>query len=262
MHPRIESAPLVSVIIPTIGTMNDKGNARFIDDCVASLRKNETSTKFEIVVVTTGTISPITTLSNADRTVVYDTNDFNFAQAVKLGRTYSTGDHLLILNDDTTVAEADLITRMMEIGQIDEVGIVGAKLTYPDGRLQHVGMVMLPSGPTHCWIAKAGKEPGYFGSTLTPRNYSAITAAAMLTRISIFDEWAASIPPLPVTSTMSTTASALERLATAWPGLPTLISPITRVPASCARGLTRRKAPCSIKVGMPITASIPTTHPP
>jgi GT2 family glycosyltransferase len=187
VHPRIESAPLVSVIIPTIGTMNDKGNARFIDDCVASLRKNETSTKFEIVVVTTGTIAPISALNDADRTVVYDTTNFNFAAAINLGRANATGEHLLILNDDTTVAEADPITRMLEIGQIDEVGIVGAKLTYPDGRLQHVGMVMLPSGPTHCWIAKPGKEPGYFGSTLTPRNYSAITAAAMLTRTSVFD---------------------------------------------------------------------------
>jgi GT2 family glycosyltransferase len=187
VHPRIKSAPLVSVIIPTVGTLNDKGNARFIDDCVASLKKHETKTRFEIVVVTTGTIDPITALTDADRTVVYDTKDFNFAEAINLGRANATGEYLLILNDDTTVAEADPINRMLEIGHIDEVGIVGAKLTYPDGRLQHVGMVMLPSGPTHCWIAKAGKEPGYFGSTLTPRNYSAITAAAMLTRTSIFD---------------------------------------------------------------------------
>jgi GT2 family glycosyltransferase len=188
VHPKITSTPKVSVIIPTIGTMNDKGNARFIDDCVASLKKRETKTPFEIVVVTTGTIAPVTTLTDSDRTVVYDTSNFNFAEAINRGRANASGDYLLILNDDTTVAEADPITRMLEIGQIDEVGIVGAKLTYPDGRLQHVGMVMLPSGPTHCWIAKAGKEPGYFGSTLTPRNYSAITAAAMLTRTSVFDE--------------------------------------------------------------------------
>ena len=77
---------------------------------------------------------------------------------------------------------------MLELGQIPEVGIVGCKLTYPDGRLQHVGMVLLPSGPTHCWIGRPGKEPGYFGSTLTPRNYLAVTAAAMLVRTSVFDE--------------------------------------------------------------------------
>ncbi|MGI9136963.1 MAG: glycosyltransferase family 2 protein, partial [Candidatus Nanopelagicales bacterium] len=149
VHPKVTTSAKVSVIIPTIGTMNDKGNARFVDDCVASLRKHETHTPFEIVVVTTGTIDPIRSLTEQDRTVVYDTSDFNFAEAINLGRANSAGDYLLILNDDTTVAEADPITRMLELGQIDEVGIVGAKLTYPDGRLQHVGMVMLPSGPTH-----------------------------------------------------------------------------------------------------------------
>jgi len=48
-------------------------------------------------------------------------------------------------------------------------------------------MVLLPTGPTHCWIGRPGKEPGYFGSTLTPRNYSAVTAAAMLVRTEVFD---------------------------------------------------------------------------
>ena len=48
-------------------------------------------------------------------------------------------------------------------------------------------MVLLPSGPTHPFIFKAGKEFGYFGSTLSPRNYSAFTAADIFTRVSLFD---------------------------------------------------------------------------
>ena len=120
--------------------------------------------------------------------IVYETGDFNFAEAINLGRTAATGDYLLLLNDDTTVALRDPVTRMLEIGQIPGVGVTGCLLTYPDGRLQHVGMVILPSGPTHAWIGKSGKEYGYFGSILTPRNYSAVTAAAMLVRTSVFDE--------------------------------------------------------------------------
>jgi GT2 family glycosyltransferase len=76
---------------------------------------------------------------------------------------------------------------MLEIGQAEGVGAVGAKLTYPDGRIQHAGLVLLPSGPTHVYIAKPGDYPGYFGSTLMPRNYSAVTAAAMLTKVDAFD---------------------------------------------------------------------------
>ncbi len=77
---------------------------------------------------------------------------------------------------------------MLEIGQ--RAGWVpwARSSTYPDGRLQHAGIVLLPSGPTHVHIAKPGNYPGYFGSTLTPRNYSAVTAAAMLTPTEAFDE--------------------------------------------------------------------------
>jgi GT2 family glycosyltransferase len=191
VHPRIKGDHLVSVIIPTIGTPNERGDRRFIDDCVASLIEGERRTRLQIIIVTTGVIGEVI----AERAgmhevtqIVYETGDFNFAEAINLGRTAATGDYLLLLNDDTTVAQRDPVTRMLEIGQIPGVGITGCLLTYPDGKLQHVGMVMLPSGPTHAWIGKPGKEYGYFGSILTPRNYSAVTAAAMLVRTSVFDE--------------------------------------------------------------------------
>ena len=190
VHPRITGEHMVSVIIPTIGTPNESGNRRFVDDCVASLLAHETKTPLQIIIVTTGVIDPVDVAETGEHTIVhivYDTLAFNFAEAINLGRTAATGDYLLLLNDDTTVAEPDPVTRMLEIGQIPEVGITGCLLTYPDGKLQHVGIVMLPSGPTHAWIGKPGKEYGYFGSILTPRNYSAVTAAAMLVRTRVFD---------------------------------------------------------------------------
>jgi GT2 family glycosyltransferase len=153
--------------------------------------QHESSATLEFVIVTTGVIPDVPVdLHGKHRIkhVVYETDRFNFSEAINTGRAAATGDYLLILNDDTTVAASNPVTRMLEIGQIEQVGIVGCRLTYPDGRLQHVGMVLLPSGPTHCWIGKPGKEAGYFGSTLTPRNYLAVTAAAMLVRTTVFDE--------------------------------------------------------------------------
>lgn len=191
VHPRVAADPLVSVIIPTIGTKNTAGTGRFVDEAVRTLVERETQTRLEFVIVTTGVIPDVRVDFHGRhpiRHVVYDTTDFNFAEAVNLGRTAATGDYLLLLNDDTTVAESNPVTRLLEVGQIPEVGIAGCRLTYPDGRLQHVGMVLLPSGPTHCWIGRPGKETGYFGSTLTPRNYLAVTAAAMLVRTEVFDE--------------------------------------------------------------------------
>ena len=190
VHPRVASDPVVSVIIPTIGSIDDAGTARFVDDAVHSLMASETYATLEIIVVTTGVIPDVQVDIHGKHTlrhVVYDTERFNFSEAINTGRAAATGEYLLLLNDDTAVAAPNPVTRLLELGQIPEVGVVGCKLTYPDGRLQHVGMVLLPSGPTHCWISRPGREPGYFGSTLTPRNYLAVTAAALLVRASVFD---------------------------------------------------------------------------
>jgi GT2 family glycosyltransferase len=186
VHARVHGNPKVSVIIPTIGTRRSDRSPRFVDQAVGTLRAAETGVSLEIIAVTTGEIEPI---EGVDQQVVYmPTGAFNFAEAINLGRAHATGEYLLLLNDDTTANTPDPVTRLLEIGQTTGVGAVGAKLTYPDGRLQHAGIVLLPSGPTHVYIAKSGSYPGYFGSTLTPRNYSAVTAAAMLTPTRVFDE--------------------------------------------------------------------------
>ena len=184
VHPNVEGQPLVSVIIPTIGTRAPRGSTRMVDDAVASV-KAATDMPIEVVAVTTGVIDPI---EGVDAQVVYECTDFNFAEAINLGRVHARGDYLLILNDDTSVAEGDPVSRMLEVAQIPGVGIVGAKLTYPTGKIQHAGIVMLPTGPHHVHIAHGGDWPGYFGSTLTPRNYSAVTAAALLVSAATFDE--------------------------------------------------------------------------
>jgi GT2 family glycosyltransferase len=183
VHPNVTDTPVVSVIIPTAGA-TDKHGRRLVDQAIASLRASEHTIDFHIIVVTTGAVLPI---PGADTTIDYHGDRFNFAEAINQGRAAATGEYLLLLNDDTSCISETPALRLLEIAQVEGVGIVGAKLTYPDGRLQHVGLIALPSGPTHCWIGKPGKFPGYFGSTLTPRNYSAVTAAAMLVRTSVFD---------------------------------------------------------------------------
>ena len=188
VHADIQGAPKVSVLIPTVGTLSARSGRRFVDEAVSTLRSTETRIPLEIIAITTGQMDSI---DGVDRQVVYQPEGtFNFAEAINLGRASATGEYLLLLNDDTTADAPDPVTRLVEIGQSAGVGAVGAKLSYPDGRLQHAGIVLLPSGPTHVHIAKPGSFPGYFGSTLTPRNYSAVTAAAMLTPIEVFDELA------------------------------------------------------------------------
>ncbi len=177
----------VTVIIPTALTVNHKTKKPFVFAAIDTLKQQETHTDFEIIVVTTNEQAPIL---GADKQVTYTTDNFNFAQAINLGAENADpqSEYLLLLNDDTEAIEPNPITRMLEIAQIENVAAVGAKLSYPDRKLQHVGIVMLPSGPTHPFIAKSKSEYGYFGSALTPRNYSAVTAAAMLTSKKAFEE--------------------------------------------------------------------------
>ena len=186
VHPRIHADSRVSVVIPTIGRRRGPGDIRLVDQAVASLRTQSRDIEIEVIVITTGELDAI---EGADKQVVYEPSDgFNFAEAVNLGRAHASAEHLLILNDDTIAQPVDPIERLLELAQNPEVGAVGAKLNYPDGRIQHAGIVLLPSGPTHVHISKPGSFPGYFGSTLTPRNFSAVTAAAMMTSVEGFDE--------------------------------------------------------------------------
>jgi GT2 family glycosyltransferase len=183
VRPRVPEPPLVSVIIPTVGTARKGQTRRLVDEAVASLRAH-TGIPIEIIAVTTGAIDPI---EGVDTQVVYETDAFNFAEAINIGRAHAQGSFLFLLNDDTSVAEGDPVLSMLEVAQIPGVGVVGAKLTYPNGKLQHAGIVLLATGPHHVHISRDGSDPGYFGSTLTPRNYSAVTAAALLVRTEVFD---------------------------------------------------------------------------
>jgi GT2 family glycosyltransferase len=69
------------------------------------------------------------------------------------------------------------------------VGAVGAKLLYPDGRLQHIGIVLGVAGlAAHAFHQHPGVSPGYAGSAMIARNYSAVTGACLMTRRAVFDE--------------------------------------------------------------------------
>jgi len=189
IHPRTTlQTTFVSVIIPTIGTKNARGTNTFVAEAIRTLKEKETQTQLEFIVVTTGELPPIT---GADQQVVYSpTHGFNFSEAINLGAKHANADsdYLLLLNDDTTAESTNPVTKLLELAQINNVAAVGAKLTYPNGNLQHAGIILLPSGPTHPYIGRSGKEYGYFGATLTPRNYSAVTAAAMLVKKTEFNK--------------------------------------------------------------------------
>jgi GT2 family glycosyltransferase len=124
------------------------------------------------------------------RVVVHSADGpFNFSRKINEGVAASTGEHIVLFNDDLEAIDGEWMTAMLEYSQEPDIGAVGAKLLYPDGRLQHVGIVLGVNGiAAHAYHQHPGTTPGYMGNVIGPRNYSAVTAACLMTRRSVFDE--------------------------------------------------------------------------
>ena len=118
------------------------------------------------------------------RIVDYD-QDFNFSTVVNLGAAHARGTHLLLLNDDTEVITPDWLLQMLD-ACTDGVGVVGAKLLFEDGTLQHAGHTYR-TGPGHVGFGLPGNSIGRDGLLTLRREVAGVTAACMLTPYSVFD---------------------------------------------------------------------------
>ena len=191
----IVDRPLVSVIIPTAGrpAQTAAGPRDLPLACVRSIVERTDYDRYEIVLVDDGTVSDELARYAASeprvRRVTYTSaGPFNFARKVNFSARHAAGEHLLLLNDDTEVISPEWMRAMLEYSQQPQIGAVGAKLLFPDGRIQHVGVVLgIGGGACHVFSGGPGDSPGYYGSAWVIRNYSAVTAACCMTRRDVFE---------------------------------------------------------------------------
>jgi GT2 family glycosyltransferase len=114
---------------------------------------------------------------------------FNYAVINNEAARRSNSPILLFLNDDTSVISGGWLTAMVEMVVRPEVGAVGAKLLYPDGRIQHAGVVMgLFGNCGHAFKGLEGDAHHYFDFPDVIRNVSAVTGACLMTRADVFHE--------------------------------------------------------------------------
>ena len=122
------------------------------------------------------------------RLVDYD-RPFNFSAKINLGAVHSEGEHLLLLNDDIEVITPDWIERMVMYSAMPEIGAVGGRLLWEDGRLQHVGVALrTTASPGHLYHGFAGDFNGYANDVLVAQNCLAVTGACLMTRRELFEE--------------------------------------------------------------------------
>jgi len=197
---KVRGTPLVSLVIPTAGKLRTVGE-RSVDVLAQAIRSVVQKTAYnhyEFVIVVGGS-SPARTLPDSTLEALEGTRHevitldrlglFNFSASINAGAAAASGEHLVLFNDDLEVISPDWLTAMLEYSQEPGVGAVGARLLYPDGRLQHVGIVLGVAGvAAHAYHQHPGVSPGYGGSAMMARNYSAVTAACMMTRRAVFDD--------------------------------------------------------------------------
>ncbi len=112
---------------------------------------------------------------------------FNYSIANNVGTLASRGDVLLYLNDDTEAVVPDWIEQLLEQLQQPGVGIVGTKLIYPEGLIQHAGVFFATPGPSHVGVYLEADAPGYMGMLTVQRNCVAVTGACLMTSRNTFD---------------------------------------------------------------------------
>jgi len=123
--------------------------------------------------------------------VVTYTGKFNYSAVNNLGVSYSTGDYILLLNNDIEVISVNWMEELLMYAQREDVGAVGAKLYYPDKTIQHAGVVIglgahRTAGHTH--YKQSRENLGYMGRLCYAQNVSAVTGACLLVKKELFDK--------------------------------------------------------------------------
>lgn len=185
----LTGTPTVSVVIPTRGTVGRVWGATrcFVHEAVRSLldaADEGGDVDLEFVVVLDEGSDPMVERGlrriAGDRLVVVPFDQpFNFSTKCNVGVDAAGGEYVLLLNDDTELVEPASVARMVGIAQQSDVGAVGARLLYEDGRLQHAGH-WYHGTIHHLFNGFDGDSPGPYGMLAVERECAGVTAAAAL----------------------------------------------------------------------------------
>ena len=184
-----QPAPPVSVIIPV------RDRAALLERCLEGLLTQTGYPNLEVLVVDNGSVEGETLhlLQRARHDervrVRAQPGPFNWSALNNAGAQAASGDLLLLLNNDVEVIAPDWLAAMAGHAMRPEIGIVGARLVFPAGGLQHGGVLLGPHGQAvHAMTHAAEGEAGYLGQVALPRDLSAVTGACLAIRRAVFEE--------------------------------------------------------------------------
>ena len=187
---RIPGEPLVSVIIP------NKDHTVDLDNCIRPMITKGTYKNLEFIVVENNSTDP-KTFEYYEKIqkefpqvhVVRWEREFNYSAINNFGVKYAKGSYLLFMNNDIELIAENFVEEMLGFCQREEVGAVGARLLYEDDTIQHAGVVVGFGGIAgHTFIGLHKAENSYFHRAMCAQDYSAVTAACMMSKKSVFEK--------------------------------------------------------------------------
>ena len=186
---KIKDAPLVSVIIP------NKDHTVDLDNCIRPMLTEGTYKNLEFVIVENNSTEQVT-LDYYEKIqkefpnvhVVRWEREFNYSAINNFGVQHAKGEYLLFMNNDIELIAKNFVEEMLGFVQREDVGIAGARLLYEDDTIQHAGVVIGFGGIAgHTFIGLHKSENSYFNRAMCAQDYSAVTAACMMSKRSVFD---------------------------------------------------------------------------
>lgn len=182
--------PLVSIIIP------NKDHIEDLDKCIKSVLEKSNYQNLEFVIVENNSQEKQTfkyyeklQQEHENIQVVKWNGKFNYSAINNYGVSFAKGEYLLFLNNDTEIITSTAISELLGCCMREDVGVVGAKLLYPDDTVQHAGVVIGFGGYAgHVNIGIKRDDYGYMVRARINCNYSAVTAACMMTKRALFDQ--------------------------------------------------------------------------
>ena len=182
--------PRVSIIIP------NKDNIPLLRNCLSSIMEKTTYNNYEIIIVENNSTKETTfeyyeyIKRYANISVVYwKGKGFNYSEICNFGVQHASGKQLVFLNNDVMIITPNWIEEMLMYSQRSDVGMVGIKLYFLNGSIQHAGMILGLGGVAgHIYLGAPYDDVGFMAKLQIVQNMSAVTAACMMIRKSVFEE--------------------------------------------------------------------------
>jgi GT2 family glycosyltransferase len=196
---RIHPSPTVTVIIPF------RDEARLLERSVHSIREYAGYEPCEVVLVDNGSWEPETAavlrrlVADGKCRVLRHAGAFNWSAINNEAARQSQGDLLLFLNNDVESSRHGWLSAMVEHARCEQIGAVGARLLYPNGLVQHAGIMLHAEAiARHPFRFLPSEAPGYFAMAKVIRNCTAVTGACMMVRRTLFETLGGFDESLPV----------------------------------------------------------------